>query len=155
MTENEPPTVKPRYQEHPRMFADEPGWFVVAVVVIAAGLVGVGIVYAYVENPGPWLALSPLALSLAGVGWLLVWYSKNRCTLVTVGDERILLSRGVFAKERVEVELSSIRTVEVEQTLVDRIFNVGILKIFTAGDKPELQQGGMPEPERLRSALRA
>jgi len=137
------------------MFADEPGWFVIAVVIIAAGLVGVGLVYSYVNEPGLWLGLSPLVITIAGLVWLLVWYIKNRCTLVTVGDERILLSQGVFAKERIEVELSSIRTVEIDQTLVDRIFNVGILKIYTAGDRPELKQGGMPDPERLRSALRA
>jgi uncharacterized membrane protein YdbT with pleckstrin-like domain len=127
MSETTQPEVKPRYQEHPRMFADEPGWFILAVLLVPVGI---------------------------GIVWLLWWYIVIRNTLITVGEERILLSRGVFAKERVEIELSSIRTVEIDQTLVDRIFNVGILKIYTAGDKPELQQGGMPDPERLRSALR-
>lgn len=110
------------------MFADEPGYFILAVLLIP---IGVGII------------------------WLIVWYIKVRCTLITVGDERILLSRGVFAKERLEIELESIRTVEVDQTLVDRIFNCGILKIYTAGDDPELTQKGLPDPERLRSALRS
>ena len=109
------------------MFADEPGRFILACLLIP---VGVGIV------------------------WLLVWYIKKKCTLLTVGDERVLLTRGVFNKERLEIELESIRTVRVDQTFVDRIFNCGILKIYTAGDNPELVQGGMPDPERLRSALR-
>lgn len=110
------------------MFADKPLWFVIAVLLVPVGI---------------------------GIVWLVVWYIKNRCTLVTVGEERILLSRGVFAKERVEIELDSIRTVQIDQTFVDRIFNVGILKIYTAGDDPELMQPGLPDPERLRSALRA
>lgn len=109
------------------MFADEPGYFILAVLLI------------------------PLVV---GIVWLVGWYIKIRCTQLTVGDERVMLSRGVFAKERLEIELSSIRTVEIDQTFVDRIFNCGILKIYTAGDAPELVQKGMPEPERLRAALR-
>lgn len=122
-----PPTLQPRYQEHPKMFADEPGYFLLALLLVPLGI---------------------------GIVWLIWWYIKIRCTLLTVGEERVLLSRGVFNKERLEIELESIRTVQVDQTLVDRIFNVGILKIYTAGDTPELVVKGMPDPERLRSALR-
>ncbi len=124
---NDAPTVKPRYQEHPRMFADEPGRFILAILLIPV---------------------------VVGIVWLVIWWIKTRCTLVTVGDERVLLSRGIFAKERLEIELESIRTVQIDQTFVDRIFNCGILKIYTAGDRPELLQKGLPDPERLRSALR-
>jgi uncharacterized membrane protein YdbT with pleckstrin-like domain len=122
------PAAKPRYQEHPRMFADEPGKFVLACVLIP---VGVGIV------------------------WLFIWWLRVRTTLLTVGDERVLLTRGIFNKERLEIELQSIRTVRIDQTFVDRIFNCGVLNIYTSGDKPELIVHGMPDPERLRSALRA
>ncbi|MEM9222461.1 MAG: PH domain-containing protein [Pseudomonadota bacterium] len=119
--------AKPRYQEHPTMFADEPGYFILAVLLI------------------------PLVVGLI---WLFVWFVKLRCTQLTVGEERVLLSRGVFSKERLEIELQSIRTVEIDQTIFDRIFNCGVLKIYTAGDKPELLQSGMPDPQRLRNALR-
>jgi uncharacterized membrane protein YdbT with pleckstrin-like domain len=124
---NDSPTVKPRYQEHPRMFADEPGYFILALLLI------------------------PL---IVGIVWLVVWYIRIRCTQLTVTDDRVLLSRGIFNKERMEIELHSIRTVRIDQTFVDRIVNGGILKIYTAGDEPELQQKGMPDPERLRAALR-
>lgn len=109
------------------MFADEPGLFILAVLLIPLGV---------------------------GIVWLVIWFIRIRCTLITVTDERVLLSRGIFAKERAEIELHSIRTVRIDQTFVDRIFNCGILKIYTAGDEPELQQKGLPDPERLRAALR-
>lgn len=117
-----------RYAEHPRMFADEPGKFILMVLLI------------------------PLVI---GIVWGLAWYIKTRCTKLVVLDDRVQLKRGVFSTERFEVELASIRTVQIDQTFVDRIFNCGILKIYTAGDKPELMVGGMPDPERLRGALRA
>jgi uncharacterized membrane protein YdbT with pleckstrin-like domain len=119
--------MQPRYQEHPTMFADEPLQFIIAVLLIPIGI---------------------------GIIWLIYWYIKLRCTLVTIDDERVMLSRGILNKEKIEIELQSIRTVRVDQTFADRIFNCGILKIYTAGDQPELQQKGMPDPERLRNALR-
>ena len=118
----------PRYQEHPKMFADEPGYFILSILLIPF---------------------------LVGIGWLVVWYIKTRCTMLTITNDRVILSRGVLNKERLEIELESIRTVRVDQTFVDRIFNCGILKIYTAGDNPELVQKGMPDPERLRAALRS
>lgn len=110
------------------MFADEPLQFIIAVLLIP--VFGIGVI------------------------WLVYWYIKLRCTLLTIDDERVMLSRGIFTKEKIELELKSIRTVRVDQTFADRIFNCGILKIYTAGDKPELEQKGMPDPERLRNALR-
>lgn len=124
---SDPTSTPPRYQAHPKMFADEPGYFVLAVLLIPV---------------------------VVGVAWLVVWYIKVRCTELTVTDERVYLNRGVFNKERMEIELPSIRTVQVDQTFVDRIFNVGVLKIFTAGDHPELEQKGLPDPTGLRNALR-
>ena len=110
------------------MFADEPGYFILSILLIPF---------------------------LVGIGWLVVWYIKTRCTMLTITNDRVILSRGVLNKERLEIELESIRTVRVDQTFVDRIFNCGILKIYTAGDNPELVQKGMPDPERLRAALRS
>lgn len=110
------------------MFADEPGKFILACLLI------------------------PFVI---GIVWLAWWYVVNRSTVVTVDEDRITLRRGVFSKEHVEVEMGTIRTVRVDQTLVDRIFNCGILKVFTAGDQPDIEQGGLPDPNRLRAALRS
>lgn len=110
------------------MFADEPGKFILAVLLIPFGV---------------------------GIVWLLWWFIVNRSTLVTVDEDRVTLRRGVFAKEHVEVEMGTIRTVRVDQTFVDRIFNCGILKVYTAGDQPDIEQRGLPDPNRLRTALRS
>lgn len=120
--------MKPLYQEHPTMFADEPGKFILALLLVPF---------------------------IIGIVWLIWWYIVNRSTVVTVDEERITLRRGVFSKEHVEVEMPTIRTVRVDQTFVDRIFNCGILKVFTAGDNPDIVQDGLPDPDRLRTALRA
>ena len=118
-----------RYKEHPTMFADEPLYFILSVLLIAA--FGIGLVI------------------------LAVWYIKNRTTVLTITDDRVTLEKGIFAKTRTDIELRSIRTVRIDQSFVDRIFNCGTLNIFTAGDNPELIQKGLPDPARLREALRS
>ncbi|MEM7693284.1 MAG: PH domain-containing protein [Pseudomonadota bacterium] len=119
--------MTPLYKEHPTMFADEPGKFILACLLV------------------------PFVVGIFWLGW---WYIVNRSTIVTVDDERVTLRRGVFNKENIEVEMTSIRTVRVDQTFVDRIFNCGILKVFTAGDEPDIEQGGLPDPSRLRTVMR-
>lgn len=119
--------MTPLYQEHPTMFADEPGKFILACLLI------------------------PFVIGIFWLGW---WFITNRSTVVTVDEERITLRRGILSKENIEVEMPSIRTVKVDQSFVDRIFNCGILRVYTAGDQPDLQQGGLPDPQRLRTVLR-
>ena len=138
------------YRENPAMFADEPGKFILSCLLVIVPL----IVAAVYWNT-PWLLYSMLVIAAVGALMFLWWTITNRSIVVTVDEDRITLRRGVFSKENIEVEISSIRTVRVDQTLVDRIFNCGILKVYTAGDDPDLMQDGLPDPARLREALRS
>lgn len=142
--------MTPLYREHPTMFADEPGRFIFATLLVIVPLI---VAVIYWETA--WIAYSMLALAAIGAVTFLWWFITNRSIVVTVDEERITLRRGIFSKENVEVEISSIRTVRVDQTFVDRIFNCGILKVYTAGDVPDLVQDGLPDPARLRTALRS
>ncbi|MEM9224305.1 MAG: PH domain-containing protein [Pseudomonadota bacterium] len=135
------------YREAPLMFCAQPVRFsgTVAVVVIAFIL---AFSYGWLYYPG-------LIVSIGGaltLGW---WFIDNRFTEVTVTEERIIYKTGIFAKTHVEVERASLRTVRVDQTIIDRIFGCGLLKVFSAGDTPEFEQDGLPEVSRLREALRS
>jgi uncharacterized membrane protein YdbT with pleckstrin-like domain len=142
--------MQPLYREHPTMFADEPGKFVLVVLLFLAPLVLAAI---YWERT--LVVYAALAVSAVGLVTLFWWFLTNRSTVVTVDEERITLRRGILSKENIEVEISSIRTVRVDQTLVDRIFDCGILKVYTAGDRADIVQDGLPDPARLRTALRS
>ncbi|MEM0907609.1 MAG: PH domain-containing protein [Pseudomonadota bacterium] len=119
--------MTPLYQAHPTMFADQPGKFLLACLLV------------------------PVLIGIVWLGW---WAITNRSTVLTVDDERVTLRRGILSKESVEVEITSIRAVEVNQTFLDRIFNCGILKVYTAGDLPDIDQHGLPDPAKLTRALR-
>ena len=115
------------YEAHPAMFRAHPFWFILSVALIAA--FGIGIVI------------------------LLYWYVLTRATALTVTDSDILYERGILSKDRTSVSLRHVRSVNVMQSFVNRIFGVGTIQISTAGDEPEFTIADMPDPHVIREAI--
>ncbi len=116
------------YAEHPSMFRNKPFGFILSLLLI------------------------PVVI---GVIILVVWYLKCRSTKLEINGDEIILEQGLHSKDRTELNTSSIRTVKISQSLMNRLFGVGTLSIFTAGDTPEIQVDGMPRPEVFRELVKA
>jgi uncharacterized membrane protein YdbT with pleckstrin-like domain len=111
------------YDSHPAMARASPFLFALAVLTIP---IGVGIVI------------------------LLVWYLRTLAARLIITDEEIRLERGLLAKTHKEIRLSAIRTVRIDQSLMNRLLNVGTVTVYSAGDLPEFTVSGMPDPGRIR-----
>ena len=112
-----------RFSAHPAMFKARPFLFVLSVILC---VVGVGIVI------------------------LVVWYFQCKSTKLEIIDDEVVLERGLLSKERVELDLSSIRSVRVYQSFLNRITGVGRVAVFTAGDDPEFVVEGIPDANKFR-----
>jgi len=86
---------------------------------------------------------------------LLTWHLKNKASKLSVNDNEILFEKGLLSKERSEVNLASVRTTKVKQSFFNRIFGVGTIEIYTAGDSPEIIASGMPDPNKIRELIKA
>ena len=117
------------YSEHPVMFKNNPLGFIICLILIPAG--GLGLLI------------------------LLTWHLKNKASKLTVNDNEILFEKGLLSKERSEVNISSVRTTKVKQSFFNRIFGVGTIEIYTAGDSPEIVASGMPDPNKIREFIKA
>ena len=117
------------YDENPSMFKNEPISFIISIVLIAA--FGLGLLL------------------------LLVWYLRVKSTRLIVTSGNVTLERGLLSKERSEVSLESIRTVKVKQSFFNRIFGVGAIELYTAGDTPEITVKGMPDPNKIREIVKS
>ena len=117
-----------RYAEHPSMFRNNPLGFILAVLLIAA--FGLGILI------------------------LLYWYLKCKSTYIAIDDSTVILERGLLSKERIELDLDRIRTVRVHQSFFNRMFGVGRIAVYSAGDEPEFEASGMPDPGRFRELIK-
>jgi uncharacterized membrane protein YdbT with pleckstrin-like domain len=115
------------YEAHPAMFRAHPFWFLLFVLLIAA--FGIGLLL------------------------LLYWYIKTRATALTVTEHELVYERGILSKDRLSVSLRHIRSVEVRQSFGNRIFGVGTIEIWTAGDEPEFTVKDLPDPHEIREAI--
>ncbi|MFM1895215.1 MAG: hypothetical protein RLZZ385_289 [Pseudomonadota bacterium] len=115
------------YSENPVMFKNNPLGFMLCILLVPA--FGVGLLL------------------------LLYWYVQTRATRLTVNEKEIIFEKGLLSKEHAEVNISSVRTVKVRQTFFNRVFGVGTVEIFTAGDTPEIIAKGLPDPNRIRELI--
>lgn len=116
------------YSEHPVMFKNNPLGFILALLLVPVGL---------------------------GVLIFLWWHLQNKSSKLSVDGNEILYEKGLLSKERSVINIDSIRTVKVKQSFFNRIFGVGAIEIFTAGDSPEIEVAGLPEPNRIRELIKA
>jgi uncharacterized membrane protein YdbT with pleckstrin-like domain len=120
--------VSSPYSHHPAMFRNNPLGFILAVLLV------------------------PLAI---GVLILLYWYVKCKGTRLDVDGGSVALERGLLSKEKIELDIDSIRSVRVYQSFFNRMFGVGSIAVYTSGDLPEFEVTGMPEPQRFRELVKA
>lgn len=113
------------YDEHPAMFGNHPFLFIL------------------------------LALSLVGFLVIGIWSIVVRTERLAVGRQDVLLERGFLARQRVQVNRDSVRAVRVSQGVMQRLFKVGNVEIFTGGDYPEIAIRGLPRPDMVRALLAA
>lgn len=117
-----------QYAEHPAMFRNKPLGFILAVLLV------------------------PVAI---GILILMVWYLRCKSTKLEINGNEVILETGLMSKERTELSVSGIRTVKINQSFFNRLFKVGTVAIYTAGDNPEIQAAGMPRPEVFRELVKA
>lgn len=115
------------YEGHPVMFRNNPLLFLLALILVP---VGIGLVI------------------------LLVWYLQNRSSRLVITDSEVLYEKGLLSKERSEISMSSIRTVRVSQSFLNRLLGTGKVELYTAGDSPEIVASGMPDPNSIREFIK-
>ena len=103
------------------------------------------------------LALDSRFVSLAGLAvaalaflWLLVWFVKTKMDHLVIKADEIVWTHGLLSKQYTEIAQTSIRTVRVQQSILQRLMGAGDVLIYTAGDMPEVLIRGLAEPEKLR-----
>ena len=86
---------------------------------------------------------------------LLVWWVSTRTDQLRITDDEILWTHGLVNKKYTELGMGSVRTVQVSQSLLQRLLDAGDIRVFTTGDLPELVVRGLPDPNRIRELVKA
>ena len=107
------------------------------------------------SNPIGFLLAILLIPVAVGILILLAWYLRCKSTKLEFAGNDLILEKGLLSKDRTELNVGSIRTVNVYQSFFNRIFGVGKISIFTAGDVAEIEVSGLPRPHDLRELIKA
>jgi uncharacterized membrane protein YdbT with pleckstrin-like domain len=104
------------------------------VVVLAA-------VASFVAAPGHpkllfWLALFAACVGLGFVMLFVAWF-KLWTTEIDVTDRRIVYKRGLIWRLAVEMNMDKVESVDVDQSVLDRLFDYGDITIRGIGTGPE------------------
>ncbi|PRQ02769.1 Bacterial membrane flanked domain protein [Enhygromyxa salina] len=127
------------------------GYLKWAGISVVGGAVAIGINMLDLGVPGWALGL----LWLIGLPGLLWTYLTHISTKYKVTHRRVETEHGVLAKKVESLELWRVLDVEYSQSLVDRIFKNGRIKLIsTDQSNPELVLHGLPNHRQLFEELR-
>jgi uncharacterized membrane protein YdbT with pleckstrin-like domain len=94
------------------------------------------------------------AMVLVLVLWLALWpFLVWRTTHYVFTNERVLLQRGVFSRDRRDIPLSRVNDHSMTQRFVERLLGCGTLTIESAGERGQSVLDDIPGVERVQTLL--
>jgi len=145
---------KELYNSAPSMFRNRPFLFTISVLAMVAGLIGL-IVWKPDESFGN-AFLSVLAMLCGFIGMIILffWWLEVINTRLTATTERVTLKIGILDKNIREVFLSDIRSVQINQRLLQRILRTGHVEISSAASSDaEIKIDGIPNAYKVKEII--
>jgi uncharacterized membrane protein YdbT with pleckstrin-like domain len=120
-------------------------------VVLYAGLQSIG------ADQGT-AAVPLLLLALGAIGTIVTWlraFIRRATTELAVTDRRVIFKRGLIRRHTVEMNMDKVESVDVDQSVLGRIFNYGDVTVRGTGASIEpLRMIGDPLHFRSRVTAR-
>ncbi|QEG22791.1 PH domain-containing protein [Mariniblastus fucicola] len=139
------------YEAHPSMFRNQPLWFVILVLL---SLIGFAFPFLPFETSYLTKFLEIAIPMVIGLIAFLAWWLKCKATTLTVTSERTSCRRGILSKSITEVWHQDVRNVQLDQSLLQRILDVGTIGISSAAQSGlEISVSGVPHPEKVKALI--
>ena len=96
-----------------------------------------------------------LAPALFGVGWMVQWWVATYFWIkITITNKRTIRHEGIIRRHSTEVLHDHVRSVDIRQSFVQRLFNVGYIGIDSAGqDGIEIEIRDIPRPYDIKKTI--
>ena len=95
-----------------------------------------------------WLALPALAAL-----YLMVRHIRRRLVRLTILDDRLRYEAGFLSKTTRTMELTKIQDVRVDQTMGQRMLNIGNLSLETAGESSRIVMPSVDRPHEAADRI--
>ena len=139
---------------HPAMFRAHPFRFLAIAVLVLGGIV-LAIAAISSDNVWAWLSWVGLVLSVAGAFWWVVWYvAAHLWVKLTISNKRTIRHEGIVRRHTSEVLHDHVRNIEIKQSFLQRMLNVGYIGISSAGqDGIEIEVRDIPRPYAVKALI--
>jgi len=100
------------------------------------------------------IALGLVLLPAFGLGliFLIMAYVRYKTTELAITTRRVIVKHGFVRRRTVEINISKVESIQVDQEILGRLFNFGTLVIAGAGD-PQAPIAGISSPMAFRKAF--
>ena len=103
-----------------------PGAGLIVLALVAFGLTSAAL-------PAPWPVAFLVVLGLAGIVLLVRAWFQRWVTEIAVTNQRIILKRGFIRRHTIEMNMDKVESVDVDQSLLGRLFNYGNITVRGVG----------------------
>lgn len=136
----------------PAMFRAHPLRGLLIGLLIVGGVVGAMVAW---RQQMAWLAYLSLVPSVFGAGWLIKWWIGAYLWIrITISNKRTVRHEGIIRRHSTEVLHDHVRSVDIRQNFVQRLFNTGYIGIDSAGqDDIEIEIRDIPGPYRIKKII--
>jgi membrane protein YdbS with pleckstrin-like domain len=134
----------------PAMFRAHPFRYSLLVLLFIGGIVG-----AIFGSISVWLVAPCLIVSLGVLGYFGWWWmSTHWWVKLVITDKRSIRHEGIVRRHTTEVLHNHVRSVDIEQSFIDRILRVGNIGIDSAGqDHVEIEIQDIPGPYQVKKTI--
>lgn len=144
--------------ERPALIRSNPGQsFLILLLLVGgvAGLVASGIEW-YTQTFGAQtLIYGGLTLIAAALIWLLVLWIEILMVKLEITTQRTRVIRGILARYTTEIQHDDVRTLEVNQSLLQRLLMIGNFGVSSAGEAGvEIRVKNLPNPNVMADTIR-
>jgi hypothetical protein len=136
----------------PAMFRAHPLRFLTILALVVGGIAGA---IALWDAERSWTIWGPLVFTLGGLGWLAKWWIAAHWWIkITITNKRTIRHEGIVRRHSTEVMHDHVRSVDINQNFLQRLFRVGYIGIDSAGqDGIEIEIRDIPGPYEIKKVI--
>lgn len=136
---------------HPAMFRAKPIRFLFLAAILLGGAAGAVFFTTTAAIP---LAIVCAALAALALLWLLVWKIHTLGDSLKVTTKRTIDQHGLFSKDTSDVLHVDIKNIQIKQSFMDRLWNVGQIALSSSAEhEEEIVLKDIPNPEKVRQII--
>ena len=141
----------------PAMFRAHPFRALFIAILFIGGIVLAILAYRAEQSPwnSQWMVYAALLPTVFAIGWIIKWSVFTRWWVrLSISNKRTVREEGIITRSTSEVMHDHVRNVEIHQSFLQRILDVGYMGISSAGqDDIEIRVNDVPSPYKVKAII--